>query len=693
MRRFTRFLAVSMVGFTVLSSVNVSDVDAAASEIYADESAVTADAIDATADETADKNDVTETSDVSYDVIDTAAAYKTGVTEFSGESADVTVTSAIDKTDVASASEFTVSIPDGALIMGSSRQVKLSPATTEVKSYTSSDKTVIKISSTGKLTAVKAGTATITVTSKSGQKASLKLRVMPMKSDMVVSRTIDGKKALYRFKDGKLCKDKGFSTDGRTWFYCVNGTVSTKTGLFSGTVDKKKALWFVKNGRVQSGYSGGYRDSSDVLWFVQKGIVDKTLTGNFHANGKTYRVVNGKVLKSAAGRLDAFYNQTFSISVGGTKVVGREGVTIRLTNKYEASGWVDGIATVDGNEYYFGLAQEDGKYIYSPTEYNDKLAITCVKESNGKYYLKVNLKGDVKKPFKVSGRAANHYVTMDYEYLESENLIVFLPKGMHFDGNVMVRLEGYMAQVENAMGLKRRVVDPPFYTMQVIKKDFYGTDAFEDVDPFCKKVHVYIDASEEMSPECNAGYQGDEYNYLVIHEYDLDVNNKDYFFSTFMHEYAHYVHLTNYSSVSTIITEGVGAYYEEIAANKYMKLSDDKLYGERFYGYLILRGSVTASNAEQIFINDYRGARTDAYRYGCYFVKYLTDTYGRDKFFTFIKKATAELEKQQKADDSLEVLSGEDCAKLLKQNYSSNVFKDFAGWLNDHPEFTKTEDN
>ena len=107
-------------------------------------------------------------------------------------------------------SKFTISISEGALIKGGSKTIQLNPETTEVKSYSSSDNTIVRVNSKGHITALKSGTATITVTSKTGYTATLKIKVMSANSDMVINKTINGKKALWRLKDGKVYKKTGF---------------------------------------------------------------------------------------------------------------------------------------------------------------------------------------------------------------------------------------------------------------------------------------------------------------------------------------------------------------------------------------------------------------------------------------------------------------------------------------------------
>ena len=277
-----------------------------------------------------------------------------------------------------------------------------------------------------------------------------------------------------------------------------------------------------------------------------------------------------------------------------------------------------------------------------------------------------------------------------YEAGAENVLISGEPNYFYMDKSVLDSVRNIKG-VEKATGLKRKAHKSSYYNRQCVFKTFFGTDIFSDIDPDSKKIHVLIDDKDDYSPECSADYTGNDYNYLIIHEYDLDVNNKDYFFSTFIHEYTHYVHLTNYACVSNIINEGYAAYIEEKVANGYMKLDDNSLYQERFYGYLIKKGSITANNAEKLFIKDYSNQRTISYRYGCYLTKYLIDTYGDKTYRAFLKKCTTELEKKQKKDSSVEVLSGEELSKLLKSEFSKTVFKDFAGWLAKHPEYTTTD--
>ena len=506
----------------------------------------------------------------------------------------------------------------------------------------------------------------------------------------------------------------GFAKNSNGWWYCEKGKVRfNKTDVMEGKVNGQSGWWFVKGSKVQfinsvemnkNGWwvirSGmvdfsftGIASNSNGSWYCKNGKVQFGYSGNIKYKGKTYIISNGRVKKTINGEIDAFYGDTFSLSIGKDKTIERPGIMISLISKNDAGDWIDGIVTIDGTDHYFALEQNNGKYEVVNLDYNDKVDISFVKKSGSSYYLKVTAKKAVKKAFKVSGKATDHYVTKDFEYLESDNLIIFMPKGIHFDGNVMKVLEKYVAEVEKATGLKRKVITSGYYNRQAVQKDFFGTNVFCDIDPELKKIHVFIDAADEYSPECCVNYNGSEYNHILIHEYDLDVNNKDYFFSTFMHEYTHYVQLTNYAYASNIIGEGYASYIEEKVANKYMKLNDSSLYQERFYGYLILKGSVTAKNAEQLFIKDYATQRTDSYRYGCYFTKYLIDTYGDKAYKSFLKKVTTELEKKKKIDESVEILPGSELAKLVKSSFSQDVFKDFANWLAKHPEYTKENDD
>ena len=61
---------------------------------------------------------------------------------------------------------FSVKVPVGAMVKGDSKKLSISPKNIKIKSFKSSNKNVLKVTSKGKITALKSGTSTITVTSK-----------------------------------------------------------------------------------------------------------------------------------------------------------------------------------------------------------------------------------------------------------------------------------------------------------------------------------------------------------------------------------------------------------------------------------------------------------------------------------------------------------------------------------------------
>lgn len=569
----------------------------------------------------------------------------------------------ITNAETKSKKSFTVSVVAGAMQPGDTKKITVSPKNVKVKSYKSSNKKVLKVNSKGKLKALKKGTATVTVTAKNGQKSSIVIKVFGKNSDIIVDRKINGKKGLWHIKSGKVVKKTGFATDGIDWYYTQKGKVSKKTGIIKGKVNGENAQWYVKKGKVQL-------SCSDYIY-------DK---------GYTYKVVNGKAGKKAKGKLDAFFDEEICLSENETKVIGEEKISFRVDAIYE-SGNVGCTFIEDGKESEVILEVDGDSKNVLYTKFIKDYKIDFIKIENRKVYIKISKKNtEIKKPMAISGQAGDHYTTTDYEYIESDNLIIFMPKGISFDGNILVKFEEYMKSVEKNTGLQRKQIESNYVGFQVMQKYVYGTDVFEGVDSEYKKVHVYI--NDNIHPNCSAVREG--YSAIIMDSYALKVNDPDKLETTFIHEYTHYNHLTNGTSFNPIMNEGYAAYIEMKAAREFVKVSDEDFHYNYLYGYLMDEGELTEANAEKIFTEGYPDGpeHTKTYNYGYVFMEYLHQTYGSKAFTNLFKEGNKILDKQVE-ETGMGDLSGENTAKLLKKTYSNNIFKDFVKWIGEHPEYTR----
>ncbi len=234
--------------------------------------------------------------------------------------------------------------------------------------WSSSDTSVVKVDKNGKLTAVKNGTATITVT------------------------TTDGGYKAYCTVTVSLYSD-GFhqEPDGTDWGYYKNGKIdSGLTGLVQGTVNGQSGWWYVKKGRVTSSATviKGTVDDTTAWWYVNKnGRVDTSYTG-FAANGSgSWYVESGRVTKTVNGvfkdKTGALGSDSSWYYVLNSKV--QTGFT-GLADYSNASGWWY-ITNGRVDRSYTGLAKNKNGWWYVSGGKVDRSATTVAKNSSGWWYV------------------------------------------------------------------------------------------------------------------------------------------------------------------------------------------------------------------------------------------------------------------------------------------------------------------
>ncbi len=162
--------------------------------------------------------------------------------------------------------------------------VKPSDASDPSVTWSSSNTKVVTVDKNGKLTAVKDGTATITVTTTDGEYTA----------DCAVTVSL--------YSDG-FHQDP----DGTDWCYYKNGKISTgTTDIIQGTVNGKSGYWNVVKGRVAASatVAKGTVDGTTAWWYVnKKGMVDTSYTGFATNSSGTWYAEKGKVTKKTNGVL------------------------------------------------------------------------------------------------------------------------------------------------------------------------------------------------------------------------------------------------------------------------------------------------------------------------------------------------------------------------------------------------------
>ena len=376
-------------------------------------------------------------------------------------------------------------------------------------------------------------------------------------------------------------------------------------------------------------------------------------------------------------------NKKFCIKLDETKKIKNTNAKITLDNYYKATGYYYATLKVGNKKYVFDVVFENGKSNLCYAKYIPDYKISAIKAKGKKLYLKVSKRKNIPKAMSISGNASDHYETKKYEYLESDNIILFMDKGIKFDGNILIKYEEQLKEVEKLTGLKRTQKKCNYETFCGTQQYVFGSIPFDGVDYKDKKLHVYV--HKTIHPHCFV--VPNDYGYFLINDIDLDVNNNEDLCNAFIHESVHYLHSLNGPDFNSILNEGYAAYNEVRALKKYQNNNEeDRDFYDRF-GYTLKKNEVTEKNAEYLFTEKYKD--TDrVYPYGFAFVTYLHETYGEKAFVNLFSMGKKMIKQEKKKNHSTnDFLSGKGCAKLLKKKYSKTIFKDFAKWLNNNPQY------
>ena len=155
--------------------------------------------------------------------------------------------------------------------------------------WSSSNEAVAAVDSNGKVTAKKAGTAVITVTSSNGKSASCTVTVK-QKDTYTGLRDVNG--TLTYFTNGQADKTyTGFVSYAGNNYYVINGVVDTS--YTNVTYDGKDWL-YVENGKVRYDYTG-IRPNENGWWRIENGKVNFNYTGVAENENGWWRIEGGKV--------------------------------------------------------------------------------------------------------------------------------------------------------------------------------------------------------------------------------------------------------------------------------------------------------------------------------------------------------------------------------------------------------------
>ncbi len=160
-------------------------------------------------------------------------------------------------------------------------------ATNKLVIWKSSNDAVATVSSNGVVTAVGNGTATIKVTTVSGDKTAECTVTVKLNG---MNKGSDGN--WYYYKNGKLDTSyTGMAKNKYGWWYVKNGKLDT---TYTGMAKNQYGWWYVKNGKLDTTYTGMARNQYG-WWYVKNGKLDTTYTGMAKNEYGWWHMKNGKL--------------------------------------------------------------------------------------------------------------------------------------------------------------------------------------------------------------------------------------------------------------------------------------------------------------------------------------------------------------------------------------------------------------
>jgi len=363
--------------------------------------------------------------------------------------------------------------------------------------------------------------------------------------------------------------------------------------------------------------------------------------------------------------LAAAFDEEFVLSPDEKLYIGREGISIGLNwITYDEYGTSFAYTiTVDGKDITgMGFA---GTYVENQVyqdEFTENRVICVDAKEDQNVTLKITAGTEIPAPMVLSGNAADVYITTKPEYVESEDVILFLAEDVKVYGNTMELIEQIIGIVEKETGLYLEN-DSIFATMNGNETDWlYGQEVFPGVDPYAEKFHVYVVEYDVCAP-CAYGYG------IVISPEDLEIAAGEG--STIVHEVAHCVHLLNGVQMGRTMDEGYATYITGRICDKDEEMTFNFSAVNNYSYYPV---EITAENAEEIFCSE-KEDDFENYLYGFRFYTYLFETYGDDIFRNILADASP--------DESVWYVSISDAEAVpyIKANTSETVFEDFANWL------------
>ena len=251
-------------------------------------------------------------------------------------------------------------------------------------------------------------------------------------------------------------------------------------------------------------------------------------------------------------------------------------------------------------------------------------------------------------------------------YYESKRFFLYIEKGCEIRGDIAVKLEGIMDELEEMYSLS---YNKRFFDGDSDWRDFYFGGSFYGINEDCDKINVLI-----MDYKDDGRVEWATNNLVLL--FDEDFDPQDTYIDVTYHEFTHLLRLNQSQHMGDIFEEGIAVNSQYRLAQKHNLPVWSIFVYTRDEGLLNpFDESVILNDAEQAFRDIEAGERDEnqkEYQYGIRFVTFLLEEYGNDVIKDISDAAY---------NSNLEYGDTDKVISIIKQETSDDVFEKFSAWL------------
>ncbi len=266
----------------------------------------------------------------------------------------------------------------------------------------------------------------------------------------------------------------------------------------------------------------------------------------------------------------------------------------------------------------------------------------------------------------LSGNSEDVIVTDVNSYYESERFFLYIEKGCKIYGDIAVKLEGIMDELEEKYSLS---FTKQFFDGDTDWREFYFDGSYQGINVDCEKINIMImDYKDDGRVEWAAN------NQVMLFDEDLDPDGP--YIEAVYHELTHVLRLNQSQQLGVIFEEGLALNSEYRLMQKHnLEVWSIFIYTRDDSFINPYDESDILNDAEQAF-RDIEAAERDEYQkeyqYGIRFVTFLIEEYGENVIKDISDTATAS--NLQYGDTDMVI-------SIIKQATSEDVFERFSAWL------------